>query len=232
MPDDRIQSVNAEGQVSGSSVESAIGTGLEKLLADVAACRICLERPSRTPLPHAPRPVLRVGRGTAGIWICGQAPGTRVHESGSPFTDPSGDRLRDWLGLTPDQFYDERHVAIVPMGFCFPGQDAKGGDLPPRPECARAWHDALFHLLNPPRLIVALGLHAQRYHLARLGMPDLAGRTLDETMSRWRTIYAQTGLLPLPHPSWRNSAWLKRHDWFATELLPVLRAEVRAIMAK
>ena len=199
-------------------------------MRDIAACRICIDRPLRAALPHLPRPVVHVGRGQARLWICGQAPGTRVHASGRPFTDPSGDRLRTWLGLDAAAFYDADRVAIIPMGFCFPGQDAKGGDLPPRPECALAWHDALFAQLAEPRLVIALGLHAQRYHLARLGRPDLAGRTLDETMAQWQRILDATGLLPLPHPSWRNSGWLKRHPWFEAELLPVLRAEVRAIM--
>ncbi len=226
-----LSEVALDDRVPGTGLAAGAETALGSLLAEISACRICVERPLRAPLPHAPRPVVRVGAGRAGLWLCGQAPGTRVHASGRPFTDASGDRLRDWLGLTPAEFYDENRVAIVPMGFCFPGQDARGGDLPPRPECAKAWHGALFPLLGQPRLVVALGLHAQRWHLARLGRPELAGRTLDATMERWQAIFAETGLLPLPHPSWRNTSWLKRHPWFAAELLPVLRAEVRAIMA-
>jgi uracil-DNA glycosylase len=228
--ENRIQRVRDVPQVLGITTQPPEATPLQRLVRDIAACRICVEQPLRAALPHEPRPVLHVGQGKAQLWICGQAPGTRVHASGRPFTDPSGDRLRAWLGLDAKTFYDTDRVAIVPMGFCFPGQDAKGGDLPPRPECAGAWHDALFRLLGKPRLIVALGLHAQRYHLARLERPDLAGRTLDQTMERWRRILDETGVLPLPHPSWRNSGWLKRHAWFEAELLPVLRAEVRAIM--
>lgn len=196
---------------------------VERLAADVAACRVCVEAQSGRPLPHAPRPVLRIGPGTARLVIAGQAPGTRVHASGTPFDDPSGTRLRDWLGLDAGTFYDARRVAIVPMGFCFPGLDAKGSDLPPRPECARTWHDRIFAALPPPLLLVALGQHAQRYHLRRLGRPDLAAATLDATVANWRAILDATSLLPLPHPSWRNSGWLKRNAWFADDVLPVLR---------
>lgn len=206
------------------------GDALARLVADVRACRICLERPRGRPLPHEPRPVLRVGRGHAPLVLCGQAPGIRFHASGTPFTDPSGDRLRAWLELAPDIFYDEDRVAIVPMGFCFPGQDARGGDLPPRRECAEAWHAKLFALLPPPALLVTLGLSALRWHLGRLGRPDLVGRGLDDAVARWRDIHAATGIMPLPHPSWRNSGWIKRNPWFADELLPVLRARVRSIM--
>jgi uracil-DNA glycosylase len=200
------------------------------LVAMIRLCRICRESPLR-PLPHEPRPVLRVGSGRPRLWICGQAPGTRVHASGMPFTDPSGERLRDWLGLEPGSFYDEDRVAIVPMGLCFPGQDGKGADLPPRPECARTWHDRLFAAMGPPDLIVALGTPALRYHLRRAGRSDLLRPTLGETVMDWRRILDETGILPLPHPSWRNSGWLKRNPWFTSELVPVLRARVRSIMA-
>src|SRR5690606_19586702 len=119
---------------------------LERLVGDIQACRICIESPRNRPLPHEPRPVLRVSR-SARICVAGQAPGTRVHASGMPCTDPSGERLRDWMGVTPDEFYDLTRIAIVPMGFCFPGQNAKGGDLPPRRECAELWHVRLFELM-------------------------------------------------------------------------------------
>jgi uracil-DNA glycosylase len=195
-------------------------------------CRACVERPRGAPLPHAPRPVLR-GSSTARILIAGQAPGTRVHASGRPFTDPSGDRLRAWLGVADDVFYDERRVAIVPMGFCFPGQDAKGGDLPPRPECRALWHDRIMAALPAVDVIVAVGAHAQAYHLARLGLAHLARPTLSETVAEWRAIHAAGAprLFALPHPSWRNSGWLKRNPWFETELLPVLRAEVARLVS-
>lgn len=204
---------------------------LAPLLEDIRACRLCRDAPARLPgLPHEPRPVLRIS-GTARLLVSGQAPGTRVHASGAPFTDPSGVRLRDWLGVDEATFYDVRRVAVVPMGFCFPGLDAKGSDLPPRRECAARWHDALFAARAPFRVVVALGRPAQAYHLSRLGRPDLIGPSLDATVRDWRRIVEATGLFPLPHPSWRNNAWLKRNPWFGTELLPVLRDAVREALA-
>jgi uracil-DNA glycosylase len=149
-----------------------------------------------------------------------------------PWDDRSGDRLRDWLGLDRASFYDENRIAIVPMGFCFPGQDARGGDLPPRRECAATWHARLFALLPPPGLMLTLGLPALRWHLARLGRPDLLGAGLDDAVRRWRALDRETGIVPLPHPSWRNSGWIKRNPWFEDEVLPVLRARVRSIMGE
>lgn len=203
---------------------------LGRLLRDIAACRICRDAPMGAPLPHEPRPVLRVGQGRARVMICGQAPGTKVHASGIPFDDASGDTLRDWLGVDREAFYDEARFAVVPMGFCFPGQDTKGGDLPPRRECAIAWHGRLFAALPRPVLLIAVGLHAQRYHLARLGRPDLMDRTLGKTMENWRAIRDAAGLYALPHPSWRNRAFVARHAWFRDELLPSLRADVAAAL--
>jgi len=200
---------------------------LDRLLANIRSCRVCAEAPLKTPLPHEPRPVLRASK-TARLAVCGQAPGTRVHASGVPFTDPSGERLRAWMGVTPQEFYDEERLAIVPMGFCFPGQDAKGGDLPPRAECAKLWHPALFEALPQLELVLAVGAYAQRFHLGAE-----AGGSLQETMAAWRKHLrrkARPRLLPLPHPSWRNNAWLKRNPWFEAELLPVLRREVRALL--
>src|SRR6478735_369905 len=133
---------------------------LERLSAKIKACRICLETPKGRPLPHEPRPVFQISS-TARLLIVGQAPGTRVHASGRPFTDQSGVRLRQWLGIDENLFYDERHIAIVPMGFCFPGQDAKGGDLPPRPECAPAWRARLLALMPQIELVLTIGLYAQ-----------------------------------------------------------------------
>ena len=197
-------------------------TKLDRLTADIRACRICFERPLKAPLPHEPRPVLRVSR-TARLCIVGQAPGTRVHASGTPFTDPSGDRLRDWMGVTPDEFYDVSRIAIVPMGFCFPGLDAKGGDLPPRRECAEAWREPLFKLLPQVELTLLVGQYAQAWHLgaARKG-------SLTETVAAWRDYRPR--FIPLPHPSWRNNAWIKKHPWFEKELLPVLKSEVRRLV--
>ncbi|WP_420712654.1 uracil-DNA glycosylase family protein [Ancylobacter sp. SL191] len=205
---------------------------LDDLLARIRACRLCVEAPRGVALPHEPRPVLHVGP-TARLLIASQAPGTKVHASGRSFDDASGDRLRAWLGLDRATFYDEGHVAIAAMGFCFPGQDAKGGDLPPRRECAGQWHDRLFAARAPFDLIVAVGASAQAYHLRRLGLERFARGGLTERVMAWREIWeARTAprVLPLPHPSWRNTGWLKRHPWFEAELLPVLRAEVARLV--
>lgn len=200
---------------------------LEDVLTAIRACRACVEAPRGKPLPHAPRPVLRASA-TARLAICGQAPGTRVHASGTPFTDPSGDRLRAWLDVTADEFYDGTRVSIVPMGFCFPGQDDKGGDLPPRRECAALWHHELFAALPRIELVLAVGSYAHAFHLGAA-----RGRTLQETMLRWREhlkTKRRPRVFPLPHPSWRNNAWLKKNPWFEAELLPVLRREVRRLL--
>lgn len=200
---------------------------LEALVARIRACRVCVEEPEGTPLPHAPRPVLRVSS-TARLCVCGQAPGTRVHSTGIPFNDPSGDRLRGWMGMTREEFYDESRVAIVPMGFCFPGTNGKGGDLPPRKECARIWRAALFDALPRFDLILLIGQYAQRWHLGGNAQP-----TLTETVADWRRYVERVErprCLPLPHPSWRNTAWLKRNPWFAHEVVPYLRAEVRKLL--
>lgn len=198
--------------------------GLASLLAQIRDCRLCCDVPVGRPLPHEPRPVVRASA-TARIAICGQAPGTRVHASGVPFTDPSGERLRAWMGVTADEFYDVTRVAIVPMGFCFPGLDAKGGDLPPRRECAPAWRDKIFAALTNLELILLVGQYAHRWHLGPLARP-----TLTETVGDWRAILDRGGrprMLPVPHPSWRNNAWLKANPWFESELLPELQSHVR-----
>jgi len=200
---------------------------LDHVLAAIRACRVCAENPHGKPLPHEPRPVLRASA-TARLAVCGQAPGTRVHASGTPFSDRSGDRLRDWMGVTADEFYDETRVAVVPMGFCFPGQDAKGGDLPPRRECAELWHRRLFAALPGIELVLAVGSYAQDFHLG-----GAKGKTLQETMLRWPEhlkTRQRPRVLPLPHPSWRNNAWLTNNPWLEAELLPVLRREVRKLL--
>jgi uracil-DNA glycosylase len=200
--------------------------GLDALVTRIRACRICRDTPSGRPLPHEPRPVLQASR-TARILIAGQAPGTRVHASGRPFTDPSGDRLRDWMGIGPDIFYDPARIAIAPMGFCFPGLDAKGGDLPPRPECARHWRAELMAAMPEVRFVIALGIYAQRWHLGPLARP-----TLHETVANWRkSIALSPPVLPLPHPSWRNNRWLSDNPWFAEDLLPFLRQQVKRLLA-
>jgi len=197
---------------------------LAALLVEIGACRICRDTPAGGPskaLPHEPRPVC-FASSKATVLIAGQAPGTRVHASGRPFTDPSGDRLRDWLGVDEAQFYDPGKFAIVPMGFCFPGLDAKGGDLPPRRECAPAWRHRLMELMPQLRLVLVIGQYAQAWHLG-----PLKQKTLTETVRSWRSIMAASDphcpVLPLPHPSWRNSGWIRKNPWFETELLPELK---------
>lgn len=190
---------------------------LDALLAEIRACRVCAGS-----LPHAPRPVLRA-HCDARILIVGQAPGRRVHESGAPFTDPSGDRLRGWMSVTPEQFYDERRVAIAAMGFCYPGT-VKGADLPPRRECAPLWRPRLLPLLKKVQLTLLVGGYAQRYHLG-----ERAGASLHETVANWRS-YGES-VMPLPHPSWRNTAWLKKNPWFEAELVPDLRRRVSLVLS-
>ena len=200
---------------------------LERLVGKIRRCRHCVDAPDGAPLQHAPRPVLRVST-TARLAVVGQAPGTRVHASGVPFTDPSGVRLRTWMGVSEAEFYDVARIAIVPMGFCFPGLDKAGGDLPPRAECAPLWRPRLFPLLPQLELVLLVGMYAQRWHLG-----SDCGPSLGETVRDVRRSLARPGrprLLPLPHPSWRNNAWLKRNPWFEAELLPVLRREVAGLV--
>ena len=166
-----------------------------------------------------------VASSTARVLIAGQAPGTRVHATGLPFNDRSGDRLRDWMGVTREEFYEPANFAIAPMGFCFPGQDAKGGDLPPRRECAPAWRAPLLATMPQIELVLAIGLYAQRWHLGQE-----FGRSLTHNVENWRSIFLRNTsprIIPLPHPSWRNTGWLKRHSFFESELLPMLRREIR-----
>lgn len=190
---------------------------LNRILAEARACRLCAAE-----LPLGPRPVLRAAA-SARLMIIGQAPGTRVHETGIPWNDRSGDRLRDWLQLPREVFYDERRIAIVPMGFCYPGVDANGGDSPPRPECAPRWHVPLRAALPKVELTLLVGMYAQRHYLGRRRQA-----TLTETVRHWRD-YAPD-FIPLPHPSWRNTVWLKKHPWFETDLLPDLRERVAALV--
>lgn len=187
---------------------------LDALLAEIRACRAC-------DLPHEPRPVVRV-RADARILIAGQAPGRVVHETGLPWNDRSGDRLRDWIGLDREAFYDERSVAVAAMGFCFPGT-VNGADLPPRKACAPLWRPRLLPLLKGVRLTLLVGGYAQKWHLR-----ERAKATLTETVRAWREYGPD--VIPLPHPSWRNTGWLKREPWFEAELVPLLRARVRAVL--
>ncbi|CAO4163245.1 uracil-DNA glycosylase family protein [Methylorubrum populi] len=195
--------------------------------ARLRACRLCRDAPRfGAALPHEPRPVVQ-GSAEARLLIASQAPGNRAHRSGIPFSDPSGIRLRAWLGLSEAAFYDPSRVAILPMGACFPGLDAKGGDRPPRRECAPTWRAELLAGLPRLDLVLVIGQYAQAWHLG----PSRGGLT--ETVARWREILAASTrprVLPLPHPSWRNNGWLRTNPWFEAELLPVLRAEVAAAM--
>lgn len=189
---------------------------LATLLAEVRACTKCSAY-----LPLGPRPVVQM-QAAARILIAGQAPGRKVHATGVPFDDASGDRLRDWLGISRDVFYDAGKVAILPMGFCYPGT-GRSGDLPPRQECAPAWRGALLSRLKRLQLTLVIGQYAQTYHL-----PD-EGTTLTATVQAWRRNWPR--VLPLPHPSPRNNIWLKRNPWFEQEVLPALRARVVEVLA-
>lgn len=204
---------------------------LADLVADVRGCRKCRDAPEQKhQLPVEPNPVLRV-RTSARLAVCGQAPGTLVHKSGAPFTDPSGERLRDWMGVGPDVFYDPAQIAIVPMGFCFPGQDTKGGDLPPRRECAPLWRQRIFDELGQLELVLLVGAYAQKWHLGSAAEP-----TLSRTVARWQEYFdrdpADSGprYLPLPHPSWRNNGWIRKNPWFTDQVLPRLRLEVAKLV--
>ena len=191
----------------------------DRLAARITACRICVERFAKTRTAHAPRPVFW-GSATAPILIAGQAPGARVHESGIPFDDPSGDRLREWLSVNRDRFYDRTRFAIVPMAFCFPGYDAKGSDLPPPKICATTWHSEVFQAMPQVKLRVLVGGYAMKHHLGMTGVT--------ETVRAWRQFAPDTFVLP--HPSWRNTSWLKKHPWFQEEVLPALRKRVEEVL--
>jgi len=188
---------------------------LDALLSEIRACRACAGA-----LSHEPRPFVAASA-TARLLIIGQAPGSKVHASGIGWDDDSGDRLRGWLGLDRDAFYDTRIVAQMPSGFCYPGK-GQGGDLPPRRECAPLWHDRLLARLPEVSLTLLVGLHAQKRYLPRGFAPNMT-----EAVHRWRE--APTGLFPLPHPAWRSRLWMARNPWFEAEVLPDLRARIAAI---
>ena len=190
-------------------------SSLQRLLRDVRACTICAAE-----LPLGPRPVLRAAPG-ARLLVVGQAPGTRVHATGIPWNDPSGDRLRDWLQLDRARFYDASRIAIIPMGLCYPGK-GHSGDLPPRPECAPQWHPQLLAHLPELRLKLLVGKYAQDYYLG------CRRRSLAETVQDFRQYLPE--FFPLPHPSPRNLRWFRNHPWFETEVLPALREQIRAIL--
>lgn len=190
---------------------------LKNLLVEIRNCTLCEDH-----LRLGARPVVRADS-KARILVVGQAPGRKVHETGIPFNDPSGERLRDWMGIDSDLFYNESKIAILPMGFCFPGT-GKSGDLPPRPECAEAWREKLLSNLPKIELTLVIGKYAQDYHLGALQKKNLT-----ETVSSWKE-YRRKKLLPLPHPSPRNNIWLKKNPWFEKEVLPALKSKVRKIL--
>lgn len=192
---------------------------LDAVLADIAACRACAPE-----LPHEPRPVTRVSAATR-LLIAGQAPGRLVHETGLPFNDPSGDRLRGWMGVDRTVFYGHPAIGVAAMAFCFPGTSPRGGDYPPPPRCADLWRRRLLAELPNVELTLLVGGYAQPWTLgARMK------RTMTETVRSWRD-YVDDGMLPLPHPSWRNTGWLKRNPWFEAEVLPFLRQRVADILS-
>ena len=188
---------------------------LNDLLVQVRACTVCAEH-----LPQGPRPIVQIGA-DAPIVIIGQAPGRRVHESGVPWDDPSGERLRSWLGVTSEQFYDPTKVAILPMGFCYPGS-ASSGDLPPRPECAPLWHEPLLAQLPGDRLQVIIGTYAQKRYI------EAPGKNLTETVANWKRYLPSQ--IVMPHPSPRNQGWFKRNAWFETDAIPAVQQRVRQVL--
>jgi len=190
---------------------------LGRVLREARACRLCAPD-----LPLGPRPVLRA-KASASVMIVGQAPGTKVHDSGVPWNDASGRRLRDWLAMDDETFYDESRIAIVPMGFCYPGVNGKGGDLPPRPECAPLWHPPLRTALPNVRLTLLVGQYAQRFYLGRARK-----KTLTETVRAFRDYLPD--FLPTPHPSWRTGHWQKKNPWFDDEVIPELRRRVHGLI--
>ncbi len=191
---------------------------LDALLADIRACRLC-----EAQLPLGPRPVLRAS-GTSRLLIVGQAPGTKVHASGIPWDDASGKRLREWLEMDVDTFYDASRIAIVPMGFCYPGKSGSG-DAPPRPECRATWHPLLLPMLGQVRLTLLIGQYAQHYFLG-----ERRKATLTDTVRAWRDYMPE--YLPLPHPSPRNIGWFKANPWFEHDVVPALREQVREAFAE
>ena len=195
---------------------------LEALKADLTACTICAERFAATATGHAPNPVVWFAAG-ARVLIASQAPGIRAHEATVPFWDRSGQRLREWMGVDEATFYDHSRVAIVPMGFCFPGYDAAGSDLPPPRVCADTWRAPVMEGLGEAEVVLLIGGYAQRWHLGRA-----ASGGVTKTVAAWRE-HAPVAF-PLPHPSWRNTAWLKRNPWFESELVPVLRRRLREVL--
>ncbi|NVK18723.1 MAG: uracil-DNA glycosylase family protein [Methylocystaceae bacterium] len=190
---------------------------MENLLTNIRNCKLC------TDLPLGPRPIIRATK-SCKIMIIGQAPGTKVHETGIPWNDPSGDRLRDWMGLSKEIFYDDKQIAIMPMGLCYPGRQDKGGDKPPRPECAPAWHDKVLSKLDHIELTLLIGSYAQAYYLGKSRR-----KTMTQTIAHWPE-YLEKGLFVLPHPSWRVTHLIKKNPWLETDVFPVLKKTIREVL--
>ena len=195
----------------------ALPRSLAAALAEVRACRRCADE-----LPLEPRPVLHIS-GAARLLLVSQAPGTKVHETGLSFNDRSGDRLREWLGITRETFYGNGRLGIMGMGFCYPGRDAHGGDRPPMKRCAPTWHPMLRPLLPNVELTLLVGQHAQDYYLGARRKESMTA-----TVRAWRDYMPE--FLPLPHPSWRNTHWLKQNPWFERQVLPELRRQVKRLL--
>ncbi|MEO0761950.1 MAG: uracil-DNA glycosylase family protein [Pseudomonadota bacterium] len=196
-------------------------------LARLVACRLCADRFAGTVTAHAPRPIVQLDP-RARVLVASQAPGNRAHGTGLPFDDPSGVRLRAWMGLGPERFYDPARVAILPMAHCFPGYDAKGSDLPPPPVCARTWRTALLAHLPDLALVLVIGQYAQRWHL---GPPPPGGVTARVGATRAAITAGEVpAAVALPHPSWRNTAWLRRNPWYEAEVVPWLKARIAALV--
>ena len=189
---------------------------LKDLLKKIHGCKTCAD------LPFSPKPILRI-QSTARLLIISQAPSTKVHQTGLPFNDASGDRLRQWLSLDRTTFYDDSKIAFMPMGFCYPGRDKKGGDFPPRKVCAPLWHHQLLAFLPNIKLILLVGRYAQIYYLE-----NNIKKTIAETVHSWQEYGPK--FIPLPHPSWRNTAWLRRHPWFEADIVPKIRLIIHALL--
>jgi uracil-DNA glycosylase len=212
----QLAKTNSQELIANSQEPTA--SSLPALFSEIRACTVCAPY-----LPLGPRPVIR-GKATARLLITSQAPGTKVHETGLSFNDRSGDVLRSWLGVDRDTFYDESRIAIMPMGFCYPGRDAKGGDLPPRKECAPLWHAKVRALLPEVRLTLLVGSFAIAYYLKDRAKPSMR----DTVASSWRDYLPE--FFPLPHPSWRNTGWVKSNPWFIEETLSDLRQRVGVLL--
>jgi uracil-DNA glycosylase len=193
---------------------------LQSLINEISQCRLC-----EAEMERAPNPIFQLSGG-ARVLVAGQAPGNLADTTGTPFNDPSGDRLRDWMGVSREEFYDASRIAILPMGLCFPGYDAKGGDLPPMKRCAEVWRQRVLEQLSRIDVVLLVGGYAQRWHLGRR-----VEKTLTATVANWKS-YAGDRIFTLPHPSWRNTAWLKRNPWFEDDVLPDLRRAVRSALSE